>query len=67
LMGIKRAKGKEVHSIAAAELNVTSAPSAILEHIGLPEKQKSTQMLSGSPKEIAAALVEKLKFEARVL
>ena len=67
LMGIKRAKGKEVRSIAPAELNVNSAPSAILEHIGLPEKQKSTQMLSGSPKEIAAALVEKLKFEARVL
>ena len=67
LMGIKRAKGKEVRSIAAADLNVHSAPSAVLEHIGLPEKQKSTQMLSGSAKEIAAALVEKLKFEARVL
>jgi len=67
LMGIKRAKSKEVRSIAAAELNVNSAPSAILEQIGLPEKQKSTQMLTGSAKEIAAALVEKLKFEARVL
>lgn len=67
LMGIKRAKNKEVRSIAAAELNADSAPAAILERITLPTKQKSTQMLSGSPREIAAALVEKLKFEARVL
>ena len=67
LMGIKRAKNKEVRSVAAAELNVDSAPSALLERIALPTKQKSTQMLGGSPKEIAAALVEKLKFEARVL
>ncbi|MGH9589746.1 MAG: electron transfer flavoprotein subunit beta/FixA family protein [Terracidiphilus sp.] len=67
LMGIKRAKNKEVRSIAAAALNADSAPTAVLERIALPTKQKSTQMLSGSPKETAAALVEKLKFEARVL
>lgn len=67
LMGIKRAKTKEVRSVTAAELSVESAPVAVLEQIALPTKQKSTQMLSGSPKEIAAALVEKLKFEARVL
>ena len=67
LMGIKRAKTKEVRSVAAAELGAASAPVAILEQIALPTKQKSTQMLSGSAKEIAATLVEKLKFEARVL
>jgi electron transfer flavoprotein beta subunit len=39
----------------------------VLEKIALPQKQKTTQMLSGSAKEAAAALVEKLKFEARVL
>jgi electron transfer flavoprotein beta subunit len=38
-----------------------------LEQISLPSKQKSTQILPGSAKEAAAALVEKLKFEARVL
>lgn len=67
LMGIKRAKTKELRTVNAAELGVESAPVAVLEQIALPTKQKSTQMLSGSPKEIAAALVEKLKFEARVL
>jgi len=67
LMGIKRAKTKEMRRVTAAELGSATAPVAVLEHIALPQKQKSTQILSGSPKETAAALVEKLKFEARVL
>lgn len=67
LMGIKRAKTKEMRQIAAAELDADATPSAVLESIVLPQKKKSTQMLPGSPKEAAAALVEKLKSEARVL
>ena len=67
LMGIKRAKMKEVRTVTAAELGVEAAPVAVLERVALPQKQKSTQILPGSPKEAAAALVEKLKFEARVL
>ena len=67
LMGIKRAKTKEVRLLSAAELGIDSAPVVILDRIALPQKQKTTQMLPGSPKEAAAALVEKLKFEARVL
>lgn len=67
LMGIKRAKMKELRSLTAAELGVDSAPVAVMEQIALPTKQKSTHMLDGPPKEVAAALVEKLKFEARVL
>ena len=53
--------------MTAAELAVDSAPVAVLERVALPQKQKSTQILPGNPKEAAAALVEKLKFEARVL
>jgi electron transfer flavoprotein beta subunit len=67
LMGIKRAKTKEMRALTAAELAVDSTPVVTLDAITLPKKQKSTQMLTGSPKEAAAALVEKLKFEARVL
>jgi electron transfer flavoprotein beta subunit len=67
LMGIKRAKTKEVRTLNAADLGVDEPPVVTLEQIALPQKQKSTQMLSGTPQEIAAALVEKLKFEARVL
>jgi electron transfer flavoprotein beta subunit len=67
LMGIKRARTKEVCTVNAADLGAGGAPVVMLEQITLPKKQKSTQMLSGSAKEAAAALVEKLKFEARVL
>lgn len=67
LMGIKRAKTKEMRTIPASDLAVATAQSIVLERIALPQKQKSTQILTGSAKEAAAALVEKLKFEARVL
>jgi electron transfer flavoprotein beta subunit len=67
LMGIKKAKTKEIRRLTAQELGAAATPVVSLERIAAPQKQKSTQMLSGSPKEAAAALVEKLKFEARVL
>lgn len=68
LMGIKKAKSKEVKRIAAADLGV-SAPAAgvTLDRIYLPEHTKHTQLFEGSPKEAAAQLVEKLRFEARVI
>ncbi len=67
LMGIKRAKTKEVRRVTAAELSVDTAPVVALERVSLPQKQKTTQILSGNAKEAAATLVEKLKFEVRVL
>lgn len=67
LMGIKRAKTKELKTLSAADLGIEAAPVVVLEQVSLPKKEKSTQMLGGSAKEAAAALVEKLKAEARVL
>ncbi len=72
LMGIKRAKTKEVKQLTAASLSdsarhVVTAPTVTLEQITLPSKKKSTQILTGSPKEAAAALVEKLRTEAHIL
>jgi electron transfer flavoprotein beta subunit len=67
LMGIKKAKTKELRRLAAAELGAASAPVVALERIALPQKQKTTQILPGTPNEAAASLVEKLKFDARVL
>jgi len=67
LMGIKKAKTKEMRAVNAADLGVDATPVVVLEQISAPKKQKNTQILSGSPKEAAAALVEKLKTEARVL
>jgi len=67
LMGIKRAKTKELRAVSAAELGVEAAPTVTLKQIAAPKKQKSTQILGGSAKEAAVTLVEKLKTEARVL
>jgi electron transfer flavoprotein beta subunit len=68
LMGIKKAKSKEVKRISAADLGVTPGASSIaLERVYLPERAKRTQLFEGNPKEAATKLVEKLKFEARVI
>ena len=67
LMGIKKAKTKEVKRLTAAELGVSPAASIQFQRVYLPEKTKHTQILEGSPKEAAAKLVEKLKFEVRVI
>jgi electron transfer flavoprotein beta subunit len=68
LMGIKKAKTKEVRRLTAADLGVSPAPQSIaLDRLYLPERTKRTQLFDGAPKEAAAQLVEKLKFEARVL
>ena len=67
LMGIKKAKSKEVKLLPYAQLGVEPAPSAEMHRVYLPERSKETQILSGDPKNIARELVQKLKFEARVL
>jgi electron transfer flavoprotein beta subunit len=68
LMGIKKSKNKEIRKVAAAGLGASSAaPSIQLSRVYLPARSKQTQLFDGSPKEAAAKLVEKLKFEARVI
>jgi electron transfer flavoprotein beta subunit len=71
LMGIKKAKTKEVRRVSAAELSdalgEASQPSIKLDRIYMPEKTKRSQIFDGSPKEAAAKLVDKLRFEARVI
>src|SRR5437764_8269049 len=67
LMGIKKAKTKEVRKVTAADLGGASASPIALDRIYLPERTKRTQVFEGNPKEAAAKLVEKLRFEARVI
>ena len=68
LMGIKKAKTKEVKRTSAADLGGAGATASItLDRVYLPERTKRTQLFEGNPKEAAAKLVEKLKFEARVI
>ena len=68
LMGIKKAKTKEIKRLTAGELDVSAAPASIaVDRLYLPERTKRTQLFDGTPKEAAAKLAEKLKFEARVI
>lgn len=67
LMGIKKAKTKEIKRLSVAELNIAPTPVVTLDQVMLPSKQRTTQILAGSPAESAAALVEKLQFEVRAL
>jgi electron transfer flavoprotein beta subunit len=67
LMGIKRAKTKEVRQVTAAGLGVAPVRRLELTSLAAPQKSRQTQLLEGSAEKQAAALVEKLKFEARVL
>jgi electron transfer flavoprotein beta subunit len=67
LMGIKKAKSKEIKRLTPGELGGIAAPCLKLERMYLPERTKKSQVFEGGAKEAAAQLVEKLKFEARVL
>jgi electron transfer flavoprotein beta subunit len=64
LMGIKKAKTKEIRKVAAT---MEGTASIRVERIYTPEKTKKSQIFDGPPKEAAAKLVEKLRFEARVI
>jgi len=67
LKGIMAAKKKEITTISRESLGVASELTQRVERIYVPQKTKKTEFLTGTPKEAAAKLVEKLKFEARVI
>jgi hypothetical protein len=48
-------------------LGVSSTPTQHVERIYVPQKTKKTEFLTGTAKEAAAKLLEKLKHDARVL
>ena len=65
LMGIKKAKSKEIKRLTAADLGGAGKPSITLDRIYVPERTKRTQLFEGAG--AATQLVEKLKFEARII
>lgn len=67
LMGIKKAKTKEIKKLAAADLGGKRAAAAVLEKVYAPQRTKQTQMIEGDAKTAAAKLVEKLRFEVRAI
>lgn len=67
LMGIKKAKTKEVKSLSPAALGVANQAAYEVLAVTAPSKSKQTQMLEGDPAAVAAELVTKLRTEARAL
>ncbi|MGH9793866.1 MAG: electron transfer flavoprotein subunit beta/FixA family protein [Candidatus Acidiferrales bacterium] len=67
LKGIMAAKKKQIDSTGRADLGISIEPTQKVERIYVPQKSKKTEMLAGTAREAAAKLIEKLKFEARVL
>lgn len=70
LRGIMSAKSKPIRKLTRADLSLAEedlAPKQKILRLYFPEKRSSTEFLDGSPKEIAAKLVDKLRNEARVL
>jgi electron transfer flavoprotein beta subunit len=67
LKGIMAAKKKEITTVARESLGVSAELTQRVEKIYVRTKTKKTEFLTGTPKEVAGKLVEKLKFEARVI
>jgi len=67
LMGIKKAKTKELRAVSAADLGGVPVAQVRCEKVYLPERAKQTQLIEGDAKTAAATLADKLKFEVRVI
>lgn len=68
LIGIKQAKNKPMRKVTHEEVKASLGENMQkIEKLYIPQKTKKTQMLTGSPAEIAKQLVETLKNEVRVL
>jgi electron transfer flavoprotein beta subunit len=70
LKGIMAAKKKEIREVKASDLGLSAdelSSGQAIERVYFPEKTKRTEILEGKPAEVAAKLMEKLKFEARVM
>jgi electron transfer flavoprotein beta subunit len=70
LKGIMAAKKKPLEKLTAADLGLSAedlAPRLRIAKVYTPVKAAQTEFLQGSPKDIAARLVDKLKNEARVI
>jgi len=68
LIGIKQAKNKPLRKVALAEVQPSLAANQLnIQRLYVPQKTKKTEMLVGSPTDVARKLVEKLKNEVRVL
>jgi electron transfer flavoprotein beta subunit len=68
LIGIKQAKNKPLRKVSFGEVQSSlSSNLQQIERLYIPQKTKKTEVLDGSPAEIAKKLVDKLRNEVRVI
>jgi len=68
LIGIKQAKNKPLRKVTLDEVKSSLGENQQkIEKLYVPEKTKKTEMLDGSPAEMAKKLVDKLKNDVRVI
>ncbi len=67
LMGIKKARSKEIKPLTAAVLGVEPSAAVQLEKLYVPQRSKQTRMIEGDARKQAAELVEVLRHEVRAI
>jgi electron transfer flavoprotein beta subunit len=68
LIGIKQAKNKPLRKVALADVQAQIGPNLQrIERLYVPEKAKKTEMLEGSPAEVAKKLAQKLRDDVHVI
>jgi electron transfer flavoprotein beta subunit len=68
LLGIKQAKNKPLRKVSMDEVKSALGENLQkIEKLYIPQKTKKTEMLEGSPGEIAKKLVDKLRNDVRVI
>jgi len=67
LMGIKKAKTKEIRRVPGGSSAEADPTAVTLKRVYAPQRKKETRILAGSPAETAAQLAEILRTELRVL
>ena len=68
LIGIKQAKNKPMRKVAFDEVKDAIGDNLQkIERLYIPQKTKKTEMIEGTPAEVAKKLVDKLRNEVRVL
>jgi electron transfer flavoprotein beta subunit len=68
LIGIKQAKNKPLRKVSFDEVSAALEPNQLkIERLYIPVKTKQTEVIQGSPADVAKKLVAKLRDEMRVL
>jgi electron transfer flavoprotein beta subunit len=68
LIGIKQAKNKPLRKVTLADVqNAIGTNLQQIQRLYIPQKTKKTEVLDGTPADVARKLVEKLRSEARVI